>query len=164
LGAFLFYITYKVESSTLFHKKGIMTTNPPPLFTTTTPIYIKEFMRSLHTGKANLTYSQQNFLEGFRTAGAVRDEVKPINVILPTEEPVQHPVIEITPEPTQEPTQEPTIAPTPTPTPFQEEKVIIQPVTLKNYGKPTKEEGIEVPNQVSGSVKRGAEGPYQYAY
>lgn len=115
-------------------------------------------MRSLHTGKGNLTYSQQNFLEGFRTAGAVRDEVKPINVILPTEEPVQHPVIEITPEPTQEPTQEPTIAPTPTPTPFQEEKVIIQPVTLKNYGKPTKEEGIEKSNQVSGSVKRGAEG------
>jgi hypothetical protein len=107
-------------------------------------------MRSLHTGKANLTYSQQNFLEGFRSAGAVRDEVKPINVILPTEHPTQDPVIEITPEPIPEPT--------PTPIPVQEVKEIIQPVILKNYGKPTKEEDIEKSNQVSGSVKRGAEG------
>jgi hypothetical protein len=107
-------------------------------------------MKSLHTGKANLTYTQQNFLQGFRAAGAIRDEIKPINVILPTEEPTQDPVIEITPEPIPEPTS--------TPTPIEEVKEIIQPVILKNYGKPTKEEGIEKPNQVSGSVERGAKG------
>jgi hypothetical protein len=115
-------------------------------------------MRSKFNGTRGLTYSQANFIRDFRATSAVRDEIKPINVILPTQEPVQHPVIEITPEPTQEPTQEPTIAPTPTPTPLQEEKVIIQPVTLKNYGKPTKEEGIEKSNQIPSSVERGAKG------
>lgn len=52
-------------------------------------------------GGRGLTYSQQNFLEGFRTAGAVRDTVQPIIQTVTTpeikEEKQEVPEVEVKP-------------------------------------------------------------------
>jgi len=79
-------------------------------------------MKSLHTVKPNLSYSERNFLEGFKSAGAVKDDIKPINLNLPVQEPTP------TLEPTPQPVQEPALTPTPTSTPEPEILVIEKPI------------------------------------